>query len=139
MSEEPEIKASAKEIKMSLNQVLDNKAKQLVKQFNVLLKKNGVEITAQVFNEVKDEANKVLYLNALQIALVNRKEIMNRMVALMRKNDKQAILFFADLLKQTPEFKTYTIKPKGEAKLPRKKGFVDLLNEATGGENNESN
>lgn len=134
MSEEPEIKATAKEIKMSLNQVLDTKAKQLVKQFNVLLKKNAVEITAQVFNDVKDEANKILYLTALQASLVYRKEIINRVVALMRKNDKQAVLFFADLLKQTPEFKNYTLKDKGKVKLPRNKVYMDLLNEATGGE-----
>ena len=126
-----------KPISHTLHKLLDRKASELIARANILLAGKNVEITPQAFNELKGEANKVLYLTILKDALRLRKEIVNNMITLMRKKDKQAILFFADILKQTPEFKDYKIKEQGKVKMPREKSYLDLLNKAEE-ENNET-
>lgn len=114
-------------VKKTVLDALDKKANEISKRYNFETKGNGaINMSPAVFKEIKDDIAKVTYLHVAYKVLVNRKEIFNAMWKLFKKNDKQAILYFADFLKNQPEVGKWKVKP--DMRLPdQNKSFKDLL------------
>lgn len=121
------------EKKLTITNALNAKGSDLIKKYNTLIRANNVVIPKEVYSEMVDDTAKVMFLTAQRYALANRKEIMNKMITLMKKGDKQAIMWFADLLSKVPEFKPIQMpKKNNKPQDANKMSVADLLTDKEG-------